>query len=280
MKLGMRLEGKVVIVTGAASGIGRGIARCMAEEGADVVIADINLEGAKQVAEDVRAFGRKALALEADVTQRAKAEQVVKSALDTFSKIDILVNNVGGGRAALEDQPIPEQPIMTPDVTDEAWQDGFEVNLKSQVLMCQYVIPHMRAQKSGKIINIASIAGKLGSGGGMGPYSAMKGAIITFTRALAREVGRDDINVNCICPGFVYTPSWQRGLERMRLTVPVYQGLKDSREVQMAIVDAMTLMGKEQTPEDIGRTAVFLASEDARNITGQSINVDAGTVLF
>jgi len=278
----MRLEGKVAIVTGAASGIGRGIARCLAEEGADVVIADIDMAGANKVADEVRALGRKALSLEADVTQRQKAEQVVKSALDTFGKIDILVNNVGGGRAVadVDEVALPEFPLLMSDVTDEAWQDGFEVNLKSQILMCQYVVPHMRAQRSGKIINISSIAGKLGSGGAMTPYSAMKGAIITFTRALAREVGRDDINVNCICPGFVYTPSWQRGLERMWRTVPAYQGLKGPREVQMAIVDSMTLMGKEQTPEDIGRTAVFLASEDARNITGQSINVDAGTVLF
>ena len=277
----MRLQDKVAIVTGAASGIGQGIACCFAEEGADVVIADIDMDNANKVGEEVKAFGRRTLVLEADVTQKEKAEQVVKSTLETFGKIDILVNNVGGGRAVADAEAAPEEYVFQmSDLTEEAWQDGFEVNLKSQILMCQAVVPHLRAQRSGKIINISSIAGKLGSGGGMMPYSAMKGAIITFTRALAREVARDDINVNCICPGFVYTPSWQRGLERIWQIAPGYQELKGPREVHLAIVDSMTLMGKEQTPEDIGRTAVFLASEDARNITGQSINVDAGTVLF
>jgi len=278
----MRLEGKVAIVTGAASGIGRGIACCFAEEGADVVIADIDMDNANKVAEEVRAFGRRALVLEADVTRKEKAEQVVESTLNTFGKIDILVNNVGGGRPVAEAEVMPgaEYVFQMSDVTEEAWQDGFEVNLKSQVLMCQAAVPHMRAQRSGKVINISSIAGKLGSGGGMAPYSAMKGAVITFTRALAREVARDDINVNCICPGFVYTPAWARGVEHMWRAIPEFQGLKGPREVHLAIVDRMTLMGKEQTPRDIGRTAVFLASEDASNITGQSINVDGGTVLF
>lgn len=278
----MRLEGKVAIVTGAASGIGRGIACCMAEEGADVVIADIDMENASKVAEEVKAFGRRALVVEADVTQKEEAEKVVESTMNTFGKIDILVNNVGGGRAAADAEaaPVAEGVLQMSDLTEEAWQDAYEVNLKSQVLMCQAVVPLMRAQRSGKIINISSIAGKLGSGAMLMPYSAMKGAVITFTRALAREVARDDINVNCICPGFVYTPSWSRGVERIWQTVPGYQELKGPRDVHLSIVDSMTLMGKEQTPEDIGRTAVFLASEDGRNITGQSINVDAGTVLF
>jgi len=276
----MKLAGKVAIVTGAASGLGQGIARYLAEEGADIVIADINLDNANKVAEEVKAFGRKTLVIEADVTRKITTEQVVQSALNTFGKIDILVNNVGGGREA--ETPVEPLPMGTPlitDLTEEAWDGAYEVNLKSQVLMSQAVVPHMKAQKSGKIINISSIAGKMGSGGRLMPYSSIKAGVIVFTRALAREVARDNINVNCICPGLIYTPAWQRMAEYLWQTVPEYQQLKEPRDVFLLTVAGLTPLGREQTPEDIGRMAIFLASEDSRNITGQSINVDGGIVM-
>lgn len=277
----MKLEGKVAIVTGGASGLGRGIACCLAEEGADVVIADINMDNANKVAEEARAFGRKVLVIEADVTRKEKTEQVVESTLNNFGKINILVNNVGGGRVETDAEaaPVIEGITQITDLTEEAWDGAYEVNLKSQVFMSQAIVPHMRAQKSGKIINISSIAGKMGSGGRLMPYSAMKAGVITFTKTLAREVAGDNINVNCICPGLIYTPAWQRMAEYLWQSVPEYKELKEPKDVFLLTVNSLTPLGREQTPEDIGRLAVFLSSEDAKNITGQSINVDGGIVM-
>jgi NAD(P)-dependent dehydrogenase (short-subunit alcohol dehydrogenase family) len=144
--------------------------------------------------------------------------------------------------------------------------------------MCKGVVTYMKAQKSGKIINISSVAAKVGDASRM-PYSSLKGAVISFTRALAREVARDNINVNCICPGLIYTPGWQMGAEMMWRTVPIYQDLKEPKDIFMRYVERLTPMRREQTAEDIGRLVVFLVSEDARNITGQSINVDGGQVM-
>ena len=277
----MKLEDKIAIVTGGAQGIGQGIVLCLAEEGADVVIADIDTDNANKTADRIRAFGRKALDIEADVTQQEKAEQVVESTLNTFGKIDILVNNVGGGRTEpdAEAVTVTEGIPQITDLTEEAWDGAYEVNLKSQVFMSQAVMPHMKAQKSGKIINISSIAGKMGSGGTLVPYSSIKAGVIIFTRALARELAVDNINVNCICPGLIYTPAWQRMAEYLWQTTPAFQELKEPRDVFLLTVDSLTPLGREQTPEDIGHLAVFLVSEDAKNITGQSINVDGGIVM-
>jgi len=302
----MKLEGKVAIVTGGSQGIGQGIVRCLAEEGANIVIADIDIAKANKTAQEVRAMGRQALVVEADVTRREKVEQVVKSALDTFGKIDILVNNVGGQPEITPQNAdaatTPQMMAVTmPDLPDELWDGVYQLNLKSQVLMCKAVVPLMKAQKSGKIINIASIAGKslnagVGGGGAGGtgsslmPYGSQKAAVIAFTRQLAREVGPDNINVNSICPGFLYTPAWQRGTERMWEVIsalpaemleatPQLKEIKGPRDIFLNMVDRLTPLGREQTPEDIGRLAVFLTSEDTKNITGQSINVDGGVVM-
>ena len=144
--------------------------------------------------------------------------------------------------------------------------------------MCKAVAPHMKAQKSGKIINISSISGKTGDPYRM-PYSAMKAAIINFTRALAKELARDNINVNCICPGLIYTPAWQVGARILLEKVPGYQTMKSPEEVFQEYVKRLVPLSREQTAEDIGRAAVFLASEDAKNITGQTINVDGGIIM-
>ena len=271
----MKLEGKVAIVTGAASGIGRGISLCFAEEGADVVIADIAVDNANKVAKEIRGLGRKALVVEADVSQRKDAERVVERALKTFGKIDILVNNSAGGRprsGATESGP------KVGDIPEEAWDATYEGVLKSQVLMCRSVVPLLKAQQSGKVINISSVAAKVGDASRMA-YSSLKGAVISFTRTLAREVARDNINVNCICPGLIYTPGWQRGAEMLWKSVPIYREFKEAKDVFLRYVDRLTPMRREQTAEDIGRAAVFLCSEDARNITGQTINVDGGQVM-
>ena len=281
----MKLEGKVAIVTGGAGGIGRGIVLCLAEEGADVTIGDINMDNANKVAEEVRAFGRRALVVDADVTKEENAEQLVKDTLDAFGKIDILVNNVGGGHveASVVGGNLTQQDWDrlymggVAELTEGDWDRGYIANLKPGVFMCKAVIPHMRAQKSGKIINISSIAGRRGITQHM-PYGVMKGAVIIFTQALSRQVAKDNINVNCICPGFLYTPIWERMADIQWRKNPQMREQKGPRDVFLSFVDTVPL-GREQTPEDIGRAVVFLVSEDAKNITGQSLNVDGGRVM-
>lgn len=276
----MKLEDKVAIVTGAGRGIGQGIAYCFAEEGTDLTLCSRSLAEVEKTAQKVREMGRKALPVQADVTQFHEVQQLVQDTLNTFGKIDILVNNVGGGRSevGVGGGAISKRGFSILDLTDDDWDGAYEVNLKSQVYMCRAVAPHMKAQKSGKIINISSIAGKTGDSFRM-PYSSMKGAIITFTWALAKELANDNINVNCICPGLIYTPAWEVGATILWQKIPRYQELKTPEEVFQEYVKRLVPLGREQTTEDIGRAAVFLASEDAKNITGQTINVDGGIVM-
>ena len=276
----MKLEGKVAIITGAGRGLGRGIVLCLAEEGADVVVCSRTLAEAEEVASEARKLGRKSLAVLTDVTDTNQVAQLVQETMNTFGKIDILVNNVGGGKTepgtSGGDMSAKGTGILSLD--DEDWDNTYKVNLKSAIYMCRAVVPHMKAQKSGKIINIASVAGKIGDNNRMA-YSSIKAAMITFTWALARELARDSINVNCICPGLIYTPLWQRGAEHLWQTIPSYQELKEPKEVFQRYVKRLVPMGREQTPEDIGRAAVFFASDEAKNITGQSLNVDGGMVM-
>ena len=276
----MKLEGKVAIVTGAGRGIGRGIARCLAEEGADVVVGARTLSEVEKVAEEVRALGRRALAVKADVTDSSQVARVIQTTLNDFGRIDILVNNVGGGRRETEAKGGEVSPGGSGivDLGDEDWDNVYRVNLKSAVYMCRAVVPYMRTQKGGKIVNISSVSAKIGDNNRMA-YSAIKGAVVIFTRALARELARDSINVNCICPGLIYTPLWERSAEYLWRTVPGYQALKEPKDVFLRYVKRLVPLAREQTPEDIGYLVAFLASEEARNITGQSINVDGGMVM-
>lgn len=268
----MKLDGKVAIVTGAGRGLGQASALCLADEGADVAVCSRTLSEVEEVAKEVKALGRKSLAMKVDVTDANQVAQLVQETLSTFGKVDILVNNAGGGLERRGKSP------SIVDLTDEDWDDIYKFNLKSQVYFCRAVVPHMKAQKSGKIINLSSVAGKLGDNYQI-PYSSMKGAVVLFTRALARELARDNINVNCICPGFIYTPAWQRGSERLWQTVPAYRELKEPKDVFLRRVNRLVPMQREQTEEDIGHAVVFLASDDTKNITGQSLNVDGGMVM-
>jgi NAD(P)-dependent dehydrogenase (short-subunit alcohol dehydrogenase family) len=292
----LSLEGKVAIVTGGGQGIGEGIVRCLAEEGADVAVVDYNGENARKVADEVKSLGRKALAIEADVTHSDEAAKAVRATLEFFGKIDILVNNVGGHSAA----PPRTQPATFTDRGDEEWQGYYEQNLKSTVAMCRAVIPHFKKQHSGKIVNISSISGRLPDFGNM-PYTVFKAGIISLTQALAAELGGDNVNVNCICPGHVYTPLWERGAVAMynrireALTkgeelparfrrfkpegIDIIEKLTPKEWWVKYYVQPQTPLGREQTPEDIGRAVVFFASEDAKNVTGQTLHVDGGTVM-
>ena len=255
------LDGKIALVTGGARGIGRGIVLELAKAGADLIIGDLLIETAEQTAAEVRALGRRCLAVELDVTDEQSIGRAVEQAVEQLGPINILVNNAGVA---------PDHTGRDEDEND--WDRCFEVNLKGIWKVSMAVVPSLRAQGSGKIVNIASIAGR--QGGGIGAYSASKAGAISITQTLAAELGRDNINVNAICPGLLWTDLWRK-LEGM-IAGDAADEVVDRRQNFEAFLAANCPLGREQTPADIGMAAVFLASDNARNITGQSLNVDGG----
>ncbi len=264
----MRLADKVAIVTGGAMGIGRGIVLCMAKEGADIAIADLQVEPAGKVADEVKALGRKAVVVRTDVTKEADFPALFDKVRKELGKIDILVNNAGVSCK-------PGLPFT--NNTEADWDRVYDVNVKSIFYACKAIAPYFTERKAGRIINIASIAGTMSSPV-MPPYSVSKMGVITFTRIVAKELAPHGINVNAICPGILWTAFWQELAEHMAKTSPQYAGMAP-RQVFESRVNAVIPMKREQTPEDIGWSAVFLASEEARNITGQALHVDGGVVM-
>jgi meso-butanediol dehydrogenase/(S,S)-butanediol dehydrogenase/diacetyl reductase len=264
----MRLAGKVAIVTGGAQGIGRGIVLCMAKEGADIAIADLKAERAEEVAKEVRVLGRKAIAVQTDVTKQAAFEACYETVKKELGRIDILVNNAGAASR-------PGNPFTNNVEAD--WDLVWAVNVKSIFFACKAIAPHFIAQKSGKIINIASIAGTSNSPN-MPPYSVTKMGVVTFTKIVAKEMAQHNVNVNAICPGILWTQFWQETAERLSQPGAPFAGM-EPRAVFENRVNAIVPMKREQTPEDIGWAAVFLASEQARQVTGQALHVDGGVVM-
>ena len=264
----MRLAGKVAVVTGGGSGIGRGIVLAMAREGADVAIPDIQVSNADRVAAEVKALGRRALAIKTDVTSTGDVTAMAEHVREALGKIDIVVNNAGMASA-------PGLPFT--NNTEEDWDRTFAVNTKSVFLVCKAVAAHMIERKAGRIVNIASIAGPI-SAGTMPPYSVAKMGVITFTKVLARELAPHGITVNAICPGVLYTEFWQKLAAHIAETNPAFKGMTPRQVFDKRVAD-VTPMKREQTPEDIGWAAVFLASDEARNITGVALPVDGGTMI-
>ena len=264
----MRLAGKVAVVTGGGSGIGRGIVLTMAREGADIAIPDIQVLNAEKVAAEVKALGRKVVAMKTDVTSSADVKAMVDRTREALGRIDILVNNAGMASP-------PGMPFT--NNTEEDWDRTFAVNTKSVFLTCKAVAPHFIERKAGRIINIASIAGPI-SAVTMPPYSVAKMGVITLTRVIAKELAAHGITVNAICPGVLWTDFWQKLAAHIAETNPAFKGLTPRQVFDKRVGDIIP-MRREQTPEDIGWAAVFLASDEARNITGQALNVDGGCVM-
>jgi NAD(P)-dependent dehydrogenase (short-subunit alcohol dehydrogenase family) len=264
----MRLEGKVAIVTGGAQGIGRGIVLCMAKEGAEIAIADLKIEEAKKVADEVKALERKAIVVKTDVTKQAEFEALYETVKQELGQIDILVNNAGTASR-------PGNPFT--NNVEEDWDLVWKVNVKSIFFACKAIAPYFIERKYGKIINIASIAGTMNSPN-MPPYSVSKMGVVTFTKIVAKDLAQHGINVNAICPGILWTAFWHETAERIVKAGGKYAGWTP-RQVFEDRVNLIVPMKREQTPEDIGWAAVFLASDQARNVTGQALHVDGGVVM-
>lgn len=263
------LSGRTALVTGGASGIGKGICLVLAEQGAELVVSDLNAVGAQSVASEVRDTGAAAIAVRADVTDRESVTSMYQRSIDEFGKIDILVNDagiIGAGQWWERETP-----------SDEDWAQVFAVNVRGMVITSEVVAEHMKDRRYGKIVNIASIAARQGSPD-IPHYSTSKAAVVSWTQSNAFQLAPYNINVNAICPGLLWTPMWQ-AISRRRAAFGspdlVSQELS-GRELFEKTVEETIPMKKEQTPEDIGKMAAFLASDDAHNITGQAINVDGG----
>lgn len=250
-----KLDNKVALVTGGGTNIGKGIALEFAKEGADVVVSSRSLANLEKVVEDVRAMGRRSLAIATDVRIKEQVQGMVKQMLEEFGRIDILVNNSGITRRAL---------IV--DMPQEDWDDVIATNLTGVFYCIQAVARQMMERKYGKIINISSISGKGGIGPTLANYCAAKAGVVQLTKVAARELGPCGINVNAIAPGAVESTIY---LAR-RTPQEVEEWLAESRRV--------ALMGRIGTPEDIGKLALYLASDDSSFICGETIVIDGGRI--
>jgi NAD(P)-dependent dehydrogenase (short-subunit alcohol dehydrogenase family) len=266
-----RLGDKVALVTGAARGIGAGIARCLASEGARIGIVDLDGAEAERTAKalDVPALGFEADASDEDAMTRA-AERVVGE----LGRLDVMVNNAGGGGRRFEELGAG---LPFTRIAQEAWDAQLATNLRTAFAGCKAAIPHLERAGGGSIVNIASIAALIPAPS-IPAYAAAKAGVVSLTRSLALELGPKDVRVNAICPGFLWTRAWEMLAGMLKATVPEYRDLAP-RDVFLDQVKRCTPLGREQTPEDIGRLVAFLASDDARNITGQEIKVDGGITL-
>jgi NAD(P)-dependent dehydrogenase (short-subunit alcohol dehydrogenase family) len=270
------LAGKTAIVTGGARGIGAGIARVLASQGARVAVLDLDGAEAEKTAAALPAPG---MALACDVAVEADTAKAVRAVVDRFGGLDIVVNNAGVGRGPSAAGPSAAAPMSlgTQAMSAAQWDEYLSQNLKTTFVTTAAALPHLQARGGGAIVNIASIAG-LVSSPRLPAYAAAKAGVISLTKTLALEYAPHDIRVNAICPGFLWTRAWEGLAGALRLSVPEYAAL-DPRGVFLEVVKRGVPLGREQTPEDIGQLAAFLASDAARNITGQWIAVDGGITL-
>lgn len=246
----MELEGKVAIVTGAAQGIGKAISLLLARRGADVVSADINIEKAEETASEIESIGRRSIAVKVNVADPEDVERMVQTVIERFGKIDILVNNAGITRDRL---------ILR--MTEEDWDAVMDINLKGTFNCTKSCIRHMSRQKSGKIVNIASVVGEMGNAG-QANYAASKAGVIGFTKTIAREFAQRGINVNAIAPGYIQTP--------------MTEALPEKVKEELKRLIPMERLGQ---PEDVAQAVLFLVSEASSYITGQVLNVNGGIYM-
>jgi meso-butanediol dehydrogenase / (S,S)-butanediol dehydrogenase / diacetyl reductase len=251
-----RLEGKVAVITGAASGQGRAAARLFAREGARVVVADLNDEGAQEVVRDITDSGGEAATARVDVSREAEVEDMIRQAVEEFGRLDVLFNNAGVGYSA-SDRMKMASVVETPE---KDWDAILAINLKGVAMGCKHAIPIMEEQGGGAIVNNASINALVGLPGA-DAYTAAKGGIVSLTRVLAVDWGPKNIRINCICPGGVETP----------MIAPVL-----SDEQVLSLMRESTPLGRLARPEEIAQVALFLASDEASYLNGAILPVDGG----
>jgi NAD(P)-dependent dehydrogenase (short-subunit alcohol dehydrogenase family) len=259
----MQLEGKVALVTGAGRGMGRAISLQLAEAGANIAVSDIDATTAEDTAVAVKQLGRESIVLPADMGDLQDIDRMFRQAKDAFGRIDVVVNNAGVTKYL---------DIM--DVQEEDWDRIHRVNAKGVFFCMQRAARELIDQgQGGRIINIASIAGKGYAGTSNAAYAASKGAVISMTHIAALQLGQYDINVNAICPGSTLTTMAADTMAgRSERTGQSMSELAEARDAKIPI-------GRPNDPEDIAAMAVFLAGPGARNITGQAFNVDGGLVM-
>ena len=255
----MQLKDQIALVTGGGQGIGRAAALALARAGADVAVVDINAKTAEETAAAVAALGRRSSSIAADLGSVADIDLMVATTVAHFGRIDVLVNNAGVTRSA---------DIM--DLNEADWDRTHRVNAKGVFFCLQRVAREMIPRRSGSIVNIASVAGKGFRGTSNAIYAASKGAVISMTFTAAQQLGRHNINVNAVCPGVVMTAM----VSDLLATRAKEQG-RTFEDIEHGLVATIPI-GRANRPEDIADAIVFLASPAARNITGQTLNVDGG----
>jgi NAD(P)-dependent dehydrogenase (short-subunit alcohol dehydrogenase family) len=257
------VKDQVAIVTGSAQGIGRAIALRLAQDGMDVVVADYREEGAKRVAEEIQALGRRSLALAVDVTRAEDRQRLFDTTLATLGRFDALVNNAAIQRVAM--------PL---DVTEEHWDAVMNVNAKAVYFCCELALRHMLSQRSGRIVNMASLAGKAASTPQHPVYNVSKAAVIAMTKTFALTYAAEGVRVNAVCPGIIETPM-QDVVDREFASVTSKTPLQIRNERVGRIP-----MGRIGEAEDVASVVSFLIGPDSRYMTGQSINVTGGMITY
>ncbi len=275
----MKLEGKVVIVAGAGPGIGEGTVKVLASEGADIAAVDINETEAKRITEDVRKVGRRAVAIKADLTDKEECQKVVKTTLDTLGRLDGVVNIVGGlGRPYFE-----KKTMDFVDMTEEEWDVVFKLNLMTTVFMCQAVVPVFLKQGYGKIVNTGSECAQYQHIPVVSSYCCSKAAVVYFTRNLAYTLAKNNINVNALCPGRVFTLGFHDKVMTIQreMNPDQFKGTEGKSNEELFVEAAKTgiPLQRAQTPEDMGHGVAFLLSDEADNVTGTLMNIDGGSTI-
>lgn len=252
------LKGKSIIVTGSATGIGKAIAVRLAKDGADLLLADINLGGIEELAEDIRSRGSLCQTIKVDVINSGNVQEMVARCLELYGKIDVAMNNAGVSSMA---------PVV--ELTEKDWDYNMDINAKGVFLCCQAQIRAMIHQGHGKIINTASMAAKRGIPL-LAHYTASKWAVVGFSKSLALEAAKHGITVNCVCPGFVET-----GMQAREIEWEAKMRNMTQEQVRQEYID-LTPLGRLEQPEDVANLVSFLASEDSNFMTGQAINITGG----
>jgi 3-oxoacyl-[acyl-carrier protein] reductase len=257
----MLLENRVAIITGGTKGIGKGIALKFASEGCDVVVNARHIEDAREVADKIKALGRKSLEIKADVSRRAEVDAMVARTVEKFGKIDILVNNAGG-------ISLPKDTSIE-DTSEEDWDRIVDINLKGQFLCCRAVVPYMKKSNYGKIINLSSI-GAIQPPAPIAHYHAAKGGVLSLTKNLAFELAPFNITVNAILPGPIKSEFFNEMLKAMS---------KKEGEAFFKMLGKRVPLGRMGTPDEVAGVALFLASELSSYVTGEAICVGGGLPL-